>query len=129
MRRIVPILAMLLATVPAVASNVPAQVRGEIEALLDRLERSGCQFNRNGTWHSSAEARSHLMRKLEHVERRASADSTEDFITLAASESSRSGRPYLVKCGDTAPVASQTWLTQQLMAIREAGAPGARPRQ
>lgn len=129
MRRVIPILTLLLAATLAFASNMGPHVRGEIEALLDRLERSGCQFNRNGTWHSSAEARTHLMRKLDYVEHRAPGGSTEDFITLAASESSRSGKPYLVKCGDTAPVESRTWLTQQLMAIRQSGTAGDRPRQ
>jgi hypothetical protein len=83
------------------------------------LQTSGCQFNRNGAWHDSAEARNHLLRKLEYLEQRGMAQSAEQFIELAASKSSVSGRAYQVRCGGQSPVASQTWLTRQLTKLRE----------
>ena len=79
---------------------------------------SGCHFNRNGTWYTAAEAKAHLLDKLEYVEKRVALKSTEQFIDLAASKSSMSGKPYQVKCGDTAPVESKRWLTEELKAMR-----------
>jgi hypothetical protein len=100
------------------AAATPAPVRAEIEALLAKLQASGCQFNRNGSWYGGSEAKDHLLRKLEYFEREAAIQSTEQFIELAASKSSSSGKPYQVKCGSTVAVESQVWLTVQLAAIR-----------
>jgi hypothetical protein len=88
---------------------------------MSRLEASGCEFNRNGTWHTAAEAKSHLLGKLKYLEDRSAVQSTEQFIELAASSSSTTGRPYLVKCGNGAAVRSATWLLSQLQVIRSAG--------
>lgn len=107
----------------SVAAPTPAPVRAEIDALLARLESSGCEFNRNGSWHSGAEARTHLLRKLDYIERRGTVQNTEQFIELAASSSSTSRKPYLVRCGTQAPVRSQEWLTRELAPIRAAAKP------
>jgi hypothetical protein len=104
----------------ATAAPTPAPVRAEIDALLGKLQSSGCQFDRNGSWHSAAEARDHLLRKLEAIERRGTIQSTEQFIDLAASKSSSSGKPYRVRCGTEAAVGSGPWLHRQLVAIRAA---------
>jgi YD repeat-containing protein len=93
-------------------------VRTEIDALLTSLQSSGCQFNRNGSWYSGAEARDHLLRKLRYIERGDAIQSTEQFIELAASRSSSSGQAYQVRCDGQAAATSQTWLTRQLTAIR-----------
>jgi hypothetical protein len=98
----------------------PAPVRSEIDALMTRLESSGCQFQRNGDWHSGAEAKTHLLKKLDAVEGKATVAKTEQFIELAATRSSMSGQPYQVKCGQAAPVPSATWLGAQLQALRAA---------
>ncbi|HKY01096.1 MAG TPA: DUF5329 family protein [Burkholderiales bacterium] len=105
----------------ALAAPAPATTRAEIDALLDKLESSGCQFNRNGTWHNAAEAKTHLLRKLEYLEDKDAVQSTEQFIALAASKSSSSGKPYSVKCGGAAPIVSQTWLNRELEALRASG--------
>src|SRR5262252_281918 len=76
------------------AAPTPPRVRAEIDALLSRLETSGCQFYRNGSWYSGQEAKNHLLRKLEYIEGRTTIESTEQFIELAASKSSFSGKPY-----------------------------------
>ena len=106
----------------AFASPTSPPVRAEIEALLARLESSGCQFHRNGSWHSPAEARSHLLRKLEYIEDRGTVQSAEQFIEIAASKSSWSGKPYSVQCGAEAAVDSQQWLRRQLAIFRASGA-------
>ena len=111
-----------LLTIVAVASPTSPPVRAEIEALLARFESSGCQFHRNGSWHSPSEARSHLLRKLEYIEDRGTVQSTEQFIEIAAAKSSWSGKPYGVKCGAEAAVDSQQWLNRQLTVLRASGA-------
>lgn len=106
----------------ALAASSPTPVRTEIESLLVRLEKSGCQFNRNGSWYSGTEAKTHLLRKLAYVEDKGQLQSTEQFIELAASKSSLSGDAYQVKCANTSPLPSQQWLLKELLAVRAKGA-------
>ena len=105
----------------SIAAPLPPAARTEIDALLSRLETSGCEFNRNGTWYPAGEARGHLLRKLKYLEDRGQVSSAEQFIERAASGSSMSGDPYLVRCGNGAPVQSATWLRSQLQTLRAAG--------
>jgi len=102
----------------AVAEPVTSPVNAEVTQLLNKLEASGCKFNRNGNWHSSSEAKSHLLKKLSYLERKTTLSSAEQFIELAATKSSLSGNPYLVKCGTTDAVQSSVWLTAELKGIR-----------
>ena len=87
-RRTVPAFAGLLLAVAASAAPTPAPVRAEIDALLARLEASGCEFNRNDAWHPAVQAKTHLLRKLEAVEKRTMVSTTERFIELAGTSSS-----------------------------------------
>lgn len=105
----------------AVAAPLAPAVQTEIDALLERLETSGCELNRNGTWYPASEAKPHLQRKLRYLEDRGMVQTAEQFIELAASGSSMSGQPYLVSCGTGAPVRSGTWLLSQLQSMRAAG--------
>ncbi len=111
----------------ASAAPLPPAARAEVEGLMQRLQSSGCQFNRNGSWFSASEARDHLLQKLDYLERKDMVHSTEQFIALGASESSMSGKPYLVRCGSAAPVESKRWLSAELQGLRTrpaASAPG-----
>lgn len=113
-------LALAAALAPAAgAAPLPAPARAEIDALLGRLQASGCEFNRNGTWYSGAEARTHLQRKLEYLEKKDMVRNAEQFIALGATASSSSGKAYAVRCGASAPVASKAWLSAELQAIRQ----------
>jgi hypothetical protein len=114
-------LLILALSSPLQAEPRPDAVRTEIHSLVDRLESSGCQFNRNGTWHTAPEAKAHLLTKLDYLEKKGTVQSTEQFIDLAASKSSLSGTPYLVKCGNAAPVESKLWLSKELQAVRSSG--------
>lgn len=120
--KILPTLLLLLSlgaaqTAPAAPTAPP--VRTEIQGLLQRLQDSGCEFNRNGSWYSGTEARSHLLKKLDYLESHDRAPKrSEDFIQQAASTSSMSGKPYLVRCAAAAPVESKAWLTQELLKLR-----------
>ena len=102
----------------SVAAPTAAPVRAEIDALLASLQSSGCQFNRNGSWYSAEQAKQHLLGKLDYIERKTTVRSAEQFIELAASKSSYSGKPYQVKCGHAATVESKQWLTSQLAYLR-----------
>ncbi len=113
-----PFAAAILCAAFAATAAVQPGVRTEIDTLLAALATAGCEFNRNGTWHSGAEARVHLTRKLDHLSGRNAISSTEQFIELGASASSSSGKPYLVKCGGGAPVESRSWLQERLKMVR-----------
>ncbi len=91
-RLLLALLTGLLATA-AIAAPLASAVKTEIDSLLGRLEASGCEFNRNGTWYSAAEAKSHLLGKLKYLEERGLVQTTEQFIERAASGSSISGQP------------------------------------
>ena len=114
------LLTVTLAAAGSAASLSPA-ARTEIDALLSKLETSSCTFNRNGTWYPAAEAKTHLLRKLKYLEDRGAVESAEHFIERAASSSSTTGQPYLVKCGSGATVQSGTWLLSQLQGMRASG--------
>ncbi len=116
--RLAVALVALAAAMPAPAAPPAGAVRAEIDALLGALASSGCRFQRNGDWHTAAEARDHLRQKLSAIEARGTLASTEQFIDKAASGSSLSGKPYLVRCGDAAEVTSAQWLTARLRALR-----------
>jgi len=93
-------------------------VNQEISELLSRLESSQCEFNRNGTWYAPEKARNHLERKLAYIEARGDLKSTEQFIELAATRSSFTGRAYQVRCPSSPAVSSQTWLMGILKDMR-----------
>jgi hypothetical protein len=90
----------------------------EIAALLDFVAGSGCEMVRNGSIHDAAEARSHLERKLAYLRDRNRIGSAEDFIELAASRSSLSGRDYTVRCTGESERASGDWLRAELARLR-----------
>ena len=119
-RLLLLLLTAAFATAVSAASLSPA-ARAEIDALLSRLEASSCTFNRNGTWYPPAEAKSHLLLKLKYLENMGAVQSAEQFIERAASTSSTTGQPYLVKCGSSAPVRSGTWLLSELQEVRSSG--------
>lgn len=103
------------------ATPTPPAIRAEIDALMARMKASGCQFERNGSWHSATDAQAHLIRKLEYIEkRRETLASTEQFIEVAAAKSSFTGKPYRVKCGGGAALPSRDWLNRELQALRAA---------
>ncbi|MBW8847805.1 MAG: DUF5329 domain-containing protein [Burkholderiales bacterium] len=125
MRIALALLACALAAT-ASAAPMPAPARAEVDALLSRLQSSGCEFNRNGSWYVGAEAKAHLLKKLDYLEGKDMVQTAEQFIARGASSSSMSGKPYLVRCAGKAPVESARWLRgelQQLRAARAASSP------
>lgn len=116
------VLLALLAAVSAHAAPLPAPARADVDALLTRLQSSGCEFNRNGSWYAGAEARAHLLKKLEYLEGKDMVSTAEQFIERGASTSSMSGKAYLVRCPGKAPVESAVWLKAELQQVRAARA-------
>lgn len=117
----------LLVADAAFAAPLPAPARADVDALLNRLQSSGCEFNRNGTWYAGAEARAHLLKKLDYLEGKDMVATAEQFIERGASSSSMSGKPYLVRCAGKAPVESAAWLKAELQQVR-AGRAASAPR-
>jgi hypothetical protein len=115
------------ALAPALAAPPPAAER-EIAALIAELGRSGCRFERNGTWYDAATARAHLQKKYDYLRKRDLVNSAEQFIARGASESSMSGKPYRVQCAPQPATPAAAWFKQRLAAIRAAAsAPAAKP--
>lgn len=109
----------LAALVHGPAAAAPdARTQGEIVHLLDYVATPGCQFNRNGSWHEGAEARAHLQKKYDYLAKRNLVTNAESFIERGASESSTSGKDYLVRCGGGKPVASAVYLKEELARFR-----------
>ncbi len=116
--RIPALILLLLLPVAAIAQPPPPAAAREIEQLFTALQGSGCTFSRNGSWHDADKATAHLRRKYDHLVKKGLVTSTEVFIDLAASKSSMSGEPYLVRCGDAEPVSSASWFSDRLRESR-----------
>ena len=103
-----------------VVSRVVAllQTADEIRGLLEFVENSDCTFVRNGAEYSGPRARAHLEQKLNYLESKNRVKSAEDFIDLAATKSSMSGRAYEVRCSEGTQPAG-IWLHRELQRQRE----------
>ena len=93
MKKIVFPILMMLSTY-CHSGELATSTTQEITHLIAYLENSGCQFNRNGSWHEAKDA-------------------------SAASESSLSGNPYQVKCNGSEPVESASWFKAELANYRK----------
>jgi Spy/CpxP family protein refolding chaperone len=91
----------------------------EVNFLLGYVEGSGCGFQRNGSWYTAQEAQAHLRDKFNYLTARNMLDTTEQFIERAATESSLTGRAYMVRCGSGPILASKQWLSDELLRLRK----------
>jgi len=107
------------AAVPSIAQP-SAGAAQEIDHMLAYVEASGCGFFRNGSWYDAKRALDHLRVKYDYL--KSGIASSEEFIERAATKSSLSGQPYLVRCGAGEPVASGAWLMNELARYRHASA-------
>ena len=99
----------------------------EIDHLMRNLATSGCRFNRNGSWYDAARASAHLRQKYDYLRRRDLARTAEEFIDKAATNSSVSGKPYLVKCRAHPAMPSAEWMQAELAKFRQKSAGAAQP--
>lgn len=115
---------MMLAVVSCTAWAAPTEsAAAEIDHLFAYLGSSGCTFNRNGTWYSAAQAVEHLHGKYDYLLRKGLVTTAESFVDQAASRSSMSGKPYLVRCGSAKPIESGPWFHAELTRYRDAKRP------
>lgn|GEM_PF-302275 len=112
------LLAGTLACFPLYAASLPAVSSDEIKHLLTYLEQSNCQFQRNGSWYDAHQARVHLEKKLNYLLDKDMVVNAEDFIQRAATESSMSGKPYQVRCGNENNQPSKQWFESELRHYR-----------
>ena len=117
-------LVIYLSLVPMAMAAQSATTRAEITHLIDAVERSNCEFLRNGSWYDARQAASHLRNKYQLLAATDQIASAEDFITKAASKSSFSGQAYGLRCTGGALVSSAQWLTAALVKYRGELAPG-----
>lgn len=96
----------------------PSPVQTEINFLLGAIERSGCQFYRNGSWYDSKQAQAHLRRKYDALSAANRIATAEDFIDQAATRSSLSGEAYAIRCNNDPAVATSQWLRDVLARYR-----------
>lgn len=129
MRTLALLAALGAALFPTLSWAADPDSDAEIAALLDFVAASGCEMLRNGTAHGAADARGHLERKLAVLRERDRIASAEDFIELAASRSSLSGRAYAVRCEGSPEQPSQLWLYTELVRLRAAPAPSSGPEE
>ncbi len=102
------------------SANPAPAYESEIAHLLAYIEKSGCQFYRNGTWHKDTKAaREHVEMKYAYFLKKGKIASAEDFIAWAATKSEISGKPYMVKHGDDAPQPLAQWLITELNHYRK----------
>lgn len=93
-----------------------ADMQGEIQHLLQYVEDTACEFERNGTVYDSKQARAHIERKHDYVNSRI--EETEDFIRYAATGSSISGKHYHVTCNGIRQTSAE-WLNDELSRYRK----------
>jgi hypothetical protein len=122
-RRAIPTFLLCVTLLAAGASSWAAgpstAASAEIQQLLSFVAKSGCKFNRNGTWYPAPEASAHLADKERYLAERGQIASAEDFIAKAATKSSMTGKPYTVRCGSEPAIASDEWLTAELRRLRQ----------
>lgn len=98
-------------------SALPDAEKQKIEALLLAVKNlDGAVFVRNGKAYPPATAVKFLRGKWD--KQSAQITTAEDFIAKAATSSSTTGRPYLVRFSDGREVPTATFLRSQLAALR-----------
>lgn len=104
----------------AFSAELSPAVQSEVAHLFSYLEKSGCQYYRNGTWYKEAKAvRDHVDKKYRYFADRGKINSSEDFIKWAATKSELSGKPYMVKCENGPEMPMAQWLTDELGRYRK----------
>jgi hypothetical protein len=102
----------------------PVSGDDQIEQLIQALSRlEGAVFIRNGKEHTVEEAVEHMRGKWKW--KRDEIHTAEDFIRVAATGSSTTGKPYEILLPDGTRIPSAVWLTEQLDALT--GKEGALP--
>lgn len=118
MQKALLLLALMAFWPAARAAELPQSAVREIDQLLGALGSSGCRFYRNGSWYDAEDAQAHLTKKYKYLRKKKLIESAEDFIAKGGTESSKSGDPYQVQCGQEGAVQSAAWLQAALRRLR-----------
>ncbi|MEE4245862.1 MAG: DUF5329 domain-containing protein [Kangiellaceae bacterium] len=94
-----------------------AATAAEIAHLLAYVNKSNCQYERNGDFHNAQEAVEHISDKYEYYED--DIKTAEDFIEYSATKSVLSGKYYRIHCPTQQPVKSADWLLDELKRYRQ----------
>lgn len=97
----------------------PTVTTTEINQLMHFIRGSGCEFKRNSTWHTPAQAVELLQKKRDYMLMWGKIPNTEYFIEEAATRSSTSGDEYHVRCQGTQQQESRLWLSEELTRFRK----------
>jgi hypothetical protein len=111
-------LAIGAVSLPVARADAPAIAQTEINYLLAFVQKSKCEFHRNGTWYDAKKAQEHLRYKYEALARGNRIQSAEDFVEKAATTSSLTGRPYEIRCQGGDVVTTSVWLHAALAQYR-----------
>ncbi len=107
------LVALLLPLAAATADEKPTTETEKIEALIKHVAGlADAKFVRNGTEYDAPTAAKFLRRKWES--QKDEIKTAQEFIDKAASESSTSGKPYLIRFKDGTETKSGEYLKAQL---------------
>jgi Family of unknown function (DUF5329) len=85
----------------------------KIDYLISSVENiKGVKFIRNGTEHDGKEAAEHLRSKLKSAGDKV--QTADDFISLCASKSYISGKPYMIRSSDGKTINSEQYFREKL---------------
>jgi hypothetical protein len=116
MQLVALVIGSMLTAATSLAAVGTADTESEIQHLLAYIRESGCVFIRNAKEYDAMSAHNHILKKYRFLKRRIK--STDDFIRLAASQSSVSGKPYQVRCHQ-GEVRMADWLRVELKKRRQ----------
>ena len=107
---------LMMVLAPSAVNAAAAQTEREIAHLLAYIGESSCRFIRNGQYYDGTDARRHIQKKYDYARNRI--NTATDFIRYCAAQSSMSGRPYRVQCGDETMLCAD-WLHEELARLRQ----------
>lgn len=111
MKRLIALFSLL------VSVSVLADTQDEVDHLIEFVNNTQCQYERNGNMHNGVEATEHIMKKADYY-----ADdikTAEDFIAYSATKSLMSRKHYKVHCEGQPTIKSSEWLLTELSRYRE----------
>lgn len=98
-------------------ADVSAEQKLETSHLLNFVKDTPCKIIRNGKAYDGNGAVTHIRKKYDYF--KDDIETTEQFIELAATKSTLSGKYYTVVCGDAQPVRTKDWLLEELRNYRQ----------
>jgi hypothetical protein len=114
MVRLFSVLIVMLFGSSAFAAT-PMTEQQKIDGLLAAFDAPGITFIRNGEEHDGAWAKQHLTEKLKDM--KGEVATADDFITKVATNSSHTGKPYMIKTADGKTTESGKWLQAKLASM------------